>query len=110
MSKLTTESRRMAEHYAHELSEWAPINLRPMFGAIALYRQDKAFAMVWRGSLYFKVNDGSRPDYETAGSHPLAYVSRGRTHALKSFWEVPADITENKELLVQWADRAWIST
>lgn len=107
MATLTKQSRKLAAHYAEELSGWAPITTRPLFGAVALYRDEQVFAMVWKGSLYFKVDDSSRAEYEAAGSHALGYVADGHDHALKSYWEVPADVVEDREQLQQWAERAY---
>lgn len=107
MATLTKQSRKLAAHYAEELSGWAPITTRPLFGAVALYRDEQVFAMVWKGSLYFKVDDSSRAEYEAAGSHALGYVADGHDHALKSYWEVPADVLDQHERLRDWAQRAW---
>lgn len=107
MTKLTRQSRELAEHYASELSGLGPITTRPLFGAIALYRDAHVLAMVWNGALYFKVDDASRPDYKAAGSHALGYVAEGHEHALKSYCEVPVDVIEDHEKLLDWAQRAW---
>ncbi|MBX9447022.1 TfoX/Sxy family protein [Dickeya chrysanthemi] len=107
MTKLTGQGKALAAHYAGELSGWAPITTRPLFGAVALYRDGLVFAMVWQGSLYFKVDNASRADYEAAGSHALGYVSEGNDHALKSYWEVPVDVLEDNEILTIWAQQAW---
>jgi DNA transformation protein len=63
--------------------------------------------MVWQGALYFKVDDQSRVVYEAAHAQPLGYVSKGEDAALKSYWEVPADVTEDYEKLQQLAERAY---
>jgi DNA transformation protein len=97
----------LAAHYIDQLSSWARITTRPLFGAVAFYRHDHIFAMVWHGGLYFKVDDSSRKDYEAVGSHALGYMSGSDEHALKSYWEVPADVTEDREQLQQWAERAY---
>ncbi|WP_101506822.1 TfoX/Sxy family protein [Erwinia sp. B116] len=107
MTKLAGQGKALAVHYAGELSGWAPITTRPLFGAVALYRDGLVFAMVWKGSLYFKVDNTSRADYEAAGSHALGYVAEGNDHALKSYWEVPVDVLEDNETLTEWAQRAW---
>ena len=106
---MTQQSRRtqaLADHYVDQLSQWGKITTRPLFGAVALYRQGHVFSMVWHGDLYFKVDDESRPDYEKAGSHALGYANEGEGHGLKSYWTVPADVVEDSELLSQWAERA----
>lgn len=107
MTKQSRKTRTLADHYVDQLSPWTKIATRSLFGAIALYRHDHVFAMVWHGGLYFKVDDDSRKDYESAGSHALGYVSKGQEHALKSYWEVPADVVEDRERLQQWAERAY---
>jgi DNA transformation protein and related proteins len=107
MSKKSEQAKHLADHYVDQLSEWAKITTRPLFGAVALYRSDRVFAMVWRGALYFKVDDDSRGKYETANSHALGYVSKGEEQALKSYWEVPADVLEDGDKLHEWAERAY---
>ncbi|PUA19556.1 TfoX/Sxy family protein [Glaciimonas sp. PCH181] len=105
-----TQSKRaeaLAEHYVDQLASWAHISTRPLFGACGLYRQGHVFAMVWQGALYFKVDDDSRLAYVAAQSHTLGYVSNGEQHALKSYWEVPADVVEDRETLCLWAERAY---
>jgi DNA transformation protein len=107
MKKITNQNNELAQYYAEQLSGWARITTRPLFGAVALYRDHQVFAMAWKGSLYFKVDDASRPEYEAAGSQPLGYVADGNEHALKSYWEVPVDVIEEHEALLAWAQRAW---
>ncbi|MGK9286573.1 TfoX/Sxy family protein [Sinorhizobium meliloti] len=107
MSKKSEQELRLAEHYVDQLSDWAKITTRPLFGAIALYRGDTVFAMAWKGALYFKVDEDSRGDYEAANSHALGYKTRGESHALKTYWEVPADVLEDGDKLHEWAERAY---
>lgn len=107
MTNINAQGKALAMHYAGELSGWASVTTRPLFGAIALYRDGLVFAMVWKGSLYFKVDDASRGGYEAAGSHALGYVSGGNDHALKSYQEVPVDVLEDNDTLTEWAQRAW---
>ena len=109
MPKQTEHAKHLAYHYVHQLSDWAKVETRPLFGAVALYRNDHVFAMAWQGSLYFKVDEVSRGDYEAANSHALSYVSKGKDQALKSYWEVPADVLEDADKLHAWAERAYQS-
>lgn len=97
----------LADHYIDLLSAWARLEKRPLFGAIAIYRDHHAFAMIWKGALYFKVDDDSLPDYVAANSHTLGYTSAGEVRQLKSFREVPVDVIEEREKLCAWAQRAY---
>jgi DNA transformation protein and related proteins len=107
MSKQSEQAKHLADHYVDLLSDWAKITTRPLFGAVALYRNNHVFAMAWQGALYFKVDDDSRGEYEDAGSHALGYVSEGDDRALKSYWEVPAGVLEDEDKLHVWVERAY---
>lgn len=99
----------LASYLVDQLSGWADISTRPLFGAVALSRDDCVFAMIWRGSLYLKVDNKSRQEFESARSHPLSYVNKGKDMTLRSYWEVPADVLEDSEKLRAWAERAYQS-
>ena len=76
MSKQSEQARQLVNYYVDQLSGWSHITTRPLFGAVALCRNDHVFAMVWQGALYFKVDDQSRVVYEAAHSQPLEHVRR----------------------------------
>jgi DNA transformation protein and related proteins len=104
----------LVQFVIEQLATEDTIVTRPLFGAIALYRNGQVFAMAWKGSLYFKVDEATRKDYEAANSHALGYVSEGVDHSLKSFWEVLADVIEvladvieDREALREWAGKAY---
>jgi DNA transformation protein len=107
VSKTFEHTKRLAEHYVDRLSDWAKVTTRPLFGAVALYRSDHVFAMAWKGALFLKVDDESRGDYEAAGSKALGYTTAGEDHALKSYWEVPADVLDDDEKFRAGADHAY---
>ena len=83
-------------------------NLEPksMFGGIGLYAGDAFFGILAADSLYFKVDDKSRGDYERAGSGPFApYVDRPAMR-MSSYYAVPAGVLESAPMLNTWAKRA----
>ena len=106
MSREFERMQNLADHYVDILSDWRKIEKRPLFGAVALSRNGHVFAMIWRGSLYFKVDDKSQADYEAAKSHTLDYKSKGADRSLKSFWKVPDEVAEEADKLREWAERA----
>ena len=62
----------------------------------------------WSGRVRFTSRSmTSHGRFLAAHSQPLGYVSKGRSQALKSYWEVPADVTEDYEKLQLWAERAY---
>jgi DNA transformation protein len=52
--------------------------------------------------VFVKVDAGSQPDFEAAGSSPFVYNSKGRAMP-SSFWRLPAASHENADELRRWA-------
>ena len=82
------------------------VTARAMFGGHGLYLDGKIFAIIADEVLYFKTDESNRAEYETRGSKPFTYEgARGRKVAM-SYWEVPATILEDTELVAEWAERS----
>jgi DNA transformation protein len=88
-----------------QLSGAEGISSRRMFGAFGLYRHDVFFAIISDDTLYFKVSDSSRADYETRGMARFRPY-RDKPQVSMSYYEVPADVIEDAEECVRWAMRA----
>src|SRR5688572_1213977 len=88
------------DYVLEQLDELGPVTSRSMFGGHGLYLGDQFFAIVHRDRLYFKTDTASRPDYEERGSEPFSPNAR---QTLKTYWEVPADVVEDREAAVEWA-------
>lgn len=76
---------------------------RPMFGGHGLYSDEVFFGIIHRGALYFRTDEQSRPEYLRQGMRPFMPKPR---QSLKAYYEVPAGVLEDPELLVEWARRA----
>ena len=81
-----------------------------MFGAVGLYRGDIFFAIISDSTLYFKVDDSNRDDYERRHMPQFRPFpdrpSRGRPGHGMGYYEVPAEIIEDPEECVAWALRS----
>ena len=86
-----------------QLGELGPVSSRAMFGGHGLYLGDQFFAVVHRDRLYFKTDEASCRDYEARGSEPFRPSAR---QTLKTYWEVPAEVVEDREAAVEWAREA----
>jgi DNA transformation protein len=101
-------ARRMADEdfvafVLDELAEMGEVTARAMFGGHGLYCGDVFFAIVSRARLYLKVDDESRADYEAEGMGPFRASER---QTIRTYYEVPADVIESRQALVEWARRA----
>ena len=73
---------------------------RPMFGGYGIYAGDAFFAIIFRGRFYFRTDESSRPAYVNQNMKPF----RPRAGvALRAYYEVPADVLEDADQLVEWA-------
>ncbi len=78
---------------------------RAMFGGVGLYLDGLFFALIDDDTLYFKADDASRKRYEAAGSRPFC-PDPSRPEQAMGYWQVPAEVLEDPEALVDWAREA----
>ena len=74
-----------------------------MFGGYGLYCGTSFFGIVHKERLFFRVSDATRPEYERRGMKPFRPNSN---QALQRYYEVPADVLEDRRALVEWARHA----
>ena len=88
------------DYVLDQLGELGPVTSRAMFGGHGLYLGQQFFGIVYQDRLYFNTDAASRPDYEQLGSEPFRPNAR---QTLRTYWEVPADVVEDREAAVEWA-------
>ena len=87
-----------------QLEALGGVTARAMFGGVGLYRRDLFFGIMARDTLYLKVDDRNRPDYERAGTKQFKpYRDRSGT---MQYYAVPIDVLESPLDLAQWARKA----
>ncbi len=72
-----------------------------MFGGLGLYCGSAFFAIAWKGTLYFKVDDTTRPAYERAGA--VAFRPLAKRPEMNGYFEVPESVLVRNERLLEWA-------
>ena len=78
---------------------------RHMFGGVGLYHEERFFGLIAGDTLYLKVNDSNRGDYEARNMgrfRPFA----DRPHWSMTYYELPADILEDAEACMAWAQNS----
>lgn len=81
------------------------VRSRRMFGGVGLYCDDRFFAILDDNALYFKVDGATRGDYEARGMKPFCPDPRKPDRSM-GYYQVPADVLEDAEILVAWARKA----
>jgi DNA transformation protein len=88
-----------------QLSRAVPrIRARSMFGGVGIYGGDLFFALIADDTLYFKVDDSNRPDFERLGMRP--FQPYGEEGEVMQYYQVPAELLEDVETLRPWAEKA----
>lgn len=91
------------EFVAEQLAPLGELRVRRMFGGHGIYRGEDFFAIVHRGRLFFRTDPADRVHYAARGSREFR---PSRTQTLGTYWEVPADVLEDPELVLKWARKA----
>jgi len=79
------------------------IEIRAMFGGHGLSLGDAFFGILFKGRLYFRTGPLTRKEYVKRGMK--AFKPSART-TLKTYYEVPADILEDREKVRAWMIQA----
>ena len=93
------------QYVLEQLERLGAVTPRRMFGAVGLYRDGVFFALIDDDTLYFKVDDTTRPDYESRGMQPLRPY-KDKPDVSMSYYTVPVDVLDDPEELVTWARRS----
>jgi DNA transformation protein len=80
------------------------VTARPMFGGVGLYHAGVFFGLIYDDTVFLKVDDSNRPDFERAGSKP--FQPYGEESYSMTYYELPADVLEDRSALHTWADKA----
>ncbi len=96
------------EFLAHALELLEPlgrVHARGMFGGHGLYCDEVFFGIVLDNTLYLKVDERSRGDFERAGCEIFSYSRKGKRATL-NFYRAPEDAMDAPHLMLPWARSA----
>ena len=88
------------EFVKDQLASVRGVSTSRFFGGIALASEGTQFAMIMGGTLYFVVDDRTRPHYEKMGSSCFSYETKKGRVAVEKYYAVPAEVLEDHEQLL----------
>ena len=91
------------EFVLDQLAGLEDLTCRAMFGGYGLALDGKFFGIIHKGRLYFRTDPATAPLYRAQHMTPF---TPNATQTLKNYFEVPVDIVESAENLVEWARAA----
>jgi DNA transformation protein len=85
-----------------QLGRVMAVRSRRMFGGLGFYSGDRFFALADDDTLYFKVDDETRPRYEEHRMRPFNPMGT----PMNGYWQVPVEVLEDVDALRDWAGEA----
>ena len=108
---MTSEATRgLALDFASQIAPAGSIDIRRFFGGSALVRNGAQFGFVMKGTLYLRVDEAMRAEFEADGSEPFSYRAAGREVTVRRYYAVPAHVIDDPALLHSYAERALHAT
>ena len=92
------------EYVVDQLAELGFVTVKKMFGGAGIYYDGSIFGLLADDVLYFKVDDSNRFDYLQIGMEPFQPFANKPMSM--PYYEVPAEILEDRKLLADWAHKA----
>lgn len=86
-----------------QLEGMQDLRVHRMFGAYGLYSEEIFFGIISKSRLYFKTDKKTRVAYIERESTPFRPNPKVE---LQKYYEVPLEILEDRDRLIQWANIA----
>lgn len=88
-----------------QLHDVGGLACRAMFGGYGLSCRGTFFGIIHKDRLYFKVSLTTIASYHERNMKPLQVT---KTMRLKTYYEVPIDVLEDRDILARWAEEAFL--
>lgn len=95
--------KELLDYILEQLERVTPVRAKAMFGGYGIYAGEHFFALVAGESLYLKVDDTNRPDYERLGTRIFQPYAEGMA---LPYFELPLDMLEDTEELRSWVEKS----
>jgi DNA transformation protein len=93
------------QYVLEQLAGLGHVITRRMFGAVGLYHDGRFFGLISADTVYFKVNDSNRRDYEIRGADRFRPFP-DKPHLSMTYYALPADTLEDADECVVWAQKS----
>jgi DNA transformation protein len=99
-----TVSPEFVDFVLDQMEGFGTVYARRMFGGVGLYFDDIFFGIISNDAVYLKVDESTKPRYEHCGARPFQPYGDG-SYSM-SYYEVPANVLEDRDELRTWAREA----
>lgn len=99
-------ARERALDFAQSIKTLGSVSVSRFFGGAGLVAAGVQFGFVMKGSLYLRVNDKTRPNFEALGAAPFTYAGRTDKVTVATYYEAPSEVVDDPDELGRWATEA----
>lgn len=99
-------SSEFQDYVLEVLEPFGHVQAKRMFGGAGLYLDGTIFAILSADTLFFKVDDQNRPDFEAEDMPPFNPSKNGK-RPIRSYFECPPRLLEDTDDLCDWARKSW---
>lgn len=94
-------------HFVRELlAPLGTLSGGTFFGGHAIKHGGRQFAMVMGNTLYFRVSDATRPEFEKRGSKAFSYATKAKLVQVRKYFSAPEELFDDPQLMLAWARQA----
>jgi len=91
------------EHVVETMRELGPVTAKQMFGGWGLYHEGLFFALIHEDTLYLKVDDENRAQFEVADLPPFVYKTKDGESMAMAYRQAPPEALESPAAMAAWA-------
>ena len=88
------------------LEDFGDVTSKRMFGGYGIFRDELMFGLVADSTLYLKVDEQNRPDFEALSLSPFMYMKKDRPVQM-SYYQAPGEALDSAEAMNLWAHSAF---
>lgn len=100
-------ARERALEVAQRLIVMGPVEVKRFFGGAGLVLDGVQFAFVMKSTLFLRVDDQTRAEFEAMNASPFTYAGQSQTVRVASYYTLPDEIVDDRDELLVWAKAAY---
>ena len=93
------------EYVLDQLGRVTSVTARGMFGGVGIYARDLFFALIDDDTVFFKVDEVTRPEHLERGMRPFM-PGDDPSQTMGGYYELPGEVLEDVETLRPWVEAA----
>tara|TARA_B100000530_G_C15590055_1_gene342009 strand:- start:102 stop:458 length:357 start_codon:yes stop_codon:yes gene_type:complete len=103
---ISLRQKEFVEHIVDLSQVIGPVYSKRMFGGYGVFLDGLMFGLIFRNTLYFKVDVNSRDYYISRGLEPFSYERQGKRLNL-NYYQAPEEVFDDVTVMKEWCNSAF---